>query len=358
MEKYSQFRDRGSGIAPFLPISPPPPTFLTLPLSVFLLAIRLPPLITLFTLYFTILTHLPLGPTPRKVLHWTFFGISGIWWIDLRIDGVRKGSINHAEHLPGPGDIIASSYASPLDAIYLATVFDPVFTASWPNEKRVMQISLLAATWRALRAPEIKPPSSAIPHLISLAELRKKHPRRPIVVFPECTPSNNRGILPLSRSLLSAPREARVFPVSLKYEKADVTTPVPGWWAGIGFLWALCGEWGHAVRARFAGGVKNETGREMAEAEEENGTAISAEEQWNGNDAGSGFDSGFPINRKKPENGAAETNEISREEQIFLDKIGEALARLGRIKRVGLGVREKAEFVKAYQGRGGKGKKR
>ena len=36
---------------------------------------------------------------------------------------------------------------------------------------------------------------------------------------------------------------------------------------------------------------------------------------------------------------------VTKEEKAFLDKIGEALARLGRVKRVGLGVKEKQDFV-------------
>lgn len=36
---------------------------------------------------------------------------------------------------------------------------------------------------------------------------------------------------------------------------------------------------------------------------------------------------------------------ISREQRAFLDKIGEALARLGRVKRVGLGVEDKKDFI-------------
>ena len=32
----------------------------------------------------------------------------------------------------------------------------------------------------------------------------------------------------------------------------------------------------------------------------------------------------------------------------MLDKIGESLARLGRVKRVSLGVKEKIEFVRAW----------
>ena len=35
-------------------------------------------------------------------------------------------------------------------------------------------------------------------------------------------------------------------------------------------------------------------------------------------------------------------------ERKVLDKVAEALARLGRVKRVGLGIREKSDFVKAW----------
>lgn len=35
-------------------------------------------------------------------------------------------------------------------------------------------------------------------------------------------------------------------------------------------------------------------------------------------------------------------------ERKVLDKVADALARLGRVKRVGLGIREKSDFVKAW----------
>ena len=41
--------------------------------------------------------------------------------------------------------------------------------------------------------------------------------------------------------------------------------------------------------------------------------------------------------------------EVSFEEQRVLDRIGEALARLGRNKRVGLTLRDKEAFVKAWK---------
>ena len=39
---------------------------------------------------------------------------------------------------------------------------------------------------------------------------------------------------------------------------------------------------------------------------------------------------------------------VTKEERVFLDKIGEALARLGRVKRLGLGVKEKQDFIVSW----------
>lgn len=43
--------------------------------------------------------------------------------------------------------------------------------------------------------------------------------------------------------------------------------------------------------------------------------------------------------------------ELSEPERRVLDAVAEALARLGRVKRVGLGAKEKDSFVKAWWGR-------
>ena len=46
--------------------------------------------------------------------------------------------------------------------------------------------------------------------------------------------------------------------------------------------------------------------------------------------------------------GSEDTETINAAEKRVLDKVAEALARLGRVQRVGLGVKDKAEFVKAW----------
>ena len=47
---------------------------------------------------------------------------------------------------------------------------------------------------------------------------------------------------------------------------------------------------------------------------------------------------------------------VSELEKRVLDRVGESLARMGRVKRVGLGVKEKADFVKAWTRQGRKQK--
>lgn len=42
------------------------------------------------------------------------------------------------------------------------------------------------------------------------------------------------------------------------------------------------------------------------------------------------------------------TGDVTASEKALLDQVGESLARLGRVKRVGLGVEEKQEFVRMW----------
>lgn len=106
MEKYSQYRDRGislwlysfdniltflgSGIAPFFPIQTQS-SGIYLPFHLFLFLIRLPILVTVTLSYFVILQWLPIGSLGKKASLWLILGTPGVWWIDLQIDGVRKG---------------------------------------------------------------------------------------------------------------------------------------------------------------------------------------------------------------------------------------------------------------------------
>lgn len=226
------------------------------------------------------------------------------------------------DRFPQEGSILASSCTSPIDPIYLAAIFDPIFTASYPTSRKVRRISLLEAVLANFFHPQSTPPQNA--DMIDLETLAARNPTRYIVVFPECTTSNARGILPFSPSLLSASPKTKVYPVSLKYTPADITTPIPH--AYFRFLWNLCSKPTHSVRTRIAEYVLNPSSKPSASRS----SAVDV------TDSSSETEALLDGNKEAT---------VTKEERAFLDRIAEALARLGRVKRVGLGVEEKKDFV-------------
>ena len=43
--------------------------------------------------YFVVLQWLPIGSLGKKASLWCILGVPSIWWIDLQVDGVRKGYV-------------------------------------------------------------------------------------------------------------------------------------------------------------------------------------------------------------------------------------------------------------------------
>lgn len=176
---------------------------------------------------------------------------------------------------------------------------------------------------RCFLHPQTTPPEDA--QLYDLETLTAQNPKRFIVVFPECTTSNGRGILPFSPSLLSASPKTKIYPVSLRYTPPDITTPIPH--SYFTFLWNLCSKPTHYIRTRIAEYVYNPTSRQAASKT----TALYASDGSSEAETLVGGDDS--------------DHAPTKDERAFLDKIAEALARLGRVKRVGLGVKEKQDFI-------------
>ena len=100
MEKFTKFRDPGTGIAPFLPIAPGSRAPLTIPLELTLCIIRIPLMLLVFVLEIVLVEWLG-EASLRKVLpqalgwiRWLFLRIllllCGIWWIEEQVDGVSQ----------------------------------------------------------------------------------------------------------------------------------------------------------------------------------------------------------------------------------------------------------------------------
>lgn len=290
----------------------------------------------------------------------------------------------NARRLPGPGSIIASSSASPIDALYLAAIFDPVFTASYPSTRLMQPLTLFQAMLRAFQSPE------QFPHpqtpLTDLPSVLARYPGRAVVVFPECTTTNGKGILPLGPSLLTSPSNTKVFPVSLRYTPSDITTPIPKSFST--FLWNLCSRPTHCIRVRIAEAVYNAPGSARAgvsthpssppssptptttrqlvhqqhrsslfsdRSSDDTTTSSSTDStivDVDQNHHHYSYDNKNNTSRDALDASKPSSDRLSKQEQIFLDRVAEALARLGRVRRVGLGVREKQDFVQKWASRG------
>lgn len=289
-------------------------------IGLWLLAFRLPLFVVYGAIYFLVLDYLPLPPFLRKLQLWMLLAIPGIWWIDLQLDGVKRGSLYQQppSRFPRERAVIAAQFTSPVDAVYLAAIFDPIFVVSYPETRKVQQVSLFRAVVLALTRPTIAIPRTG---LTTISAILEKNPHRIVAVFPEMTTTNGKAILPFSPSLLSSPADVSIFPVSLRYTPPDITTPVPGaWWS---FLWNLLSKPTHYIRVRVAEGVTNTStatnglGRPDMGAE----ALVTARE---------------------------DKDHLTAEEQRIMYRIGETLARLARNKLVGLTVVDKISFIEAW----------
>lgn len=148
------------------------------------------------------------------------------------------------------------------------------------------------------------------------------------MVFPECTTTNGRGILPFSASLLTAPPASKIFPISLRYTPADITTALPG--SYVSFMWNLNSKPTHCILVRIAECTYN-TSRNPRRSIDGRDTLR--------DDTESSTDTLL---------GSEDPNGVTAAEKLVLSKVADALARLGRVKRVGLGVKDKIGFINAY----------
>lgn len=314
----------------------------------FLFCIRIPFVTFAWFVWFAIIQWTRPGGLLRKANLWCVLGIPGVWWIDIQVDGVRRGSLSQTPpgRLPSAGQVIASSYTSPLDVLYLAAIFDPIFTQSQAGSRLVRPVSIEAALASCFDV-QPPPPFDEKRGCLPLADLIRQNKNRVIVVFPESTTSNGRGILKLSHSLLSATPQTRIFPVSLRYTPADVVTPIPGWLEAIRFIWRLNSQQTHCIRVRIGA----PTSVASAPPSDTASSPAAAAKARNGRRT-SGMDSNFfdtlDSTTKSSSQAGDQDEELSEQEQRVLDAVADALARLGRVKRVGLGVEEKERFVEAW----------
>lgn len=104
------------------------------------------------------------------------------------------------------------------------------------------------------------------------------------------------------------------------------------------FLWNLLSKPTHYIRVRIAEGI---TARDLeATSSPTRSSRSGARERKSANN---------PLAALEDQDGQPESEEpLNHEQQALLVQVAQALARLGRVKRVGLGVQEKKQFVSVW----------
>ncbi|RDX55724.1 hypothetical protein OH76DRAFT_764849 [Lentinus brumalis] len=285
MEKFSAFRDPGTGIQPFLrPIPPSGGELLAnllAPVGYALGVIKTAVLLALALVYF-VLVHgvcLILSPVPpihRAVTHLLTALLSrlalllvGLYWIPVDVVARKRGrnAPRNETWTPRGGDLIVCNWVSWVEILWLAFRFNPIFLLpvcetldlSSPTEKSAP----IARTpgrrtgtgSAAISSPAARNPTQRVPivgfrrvnllsmissagHLPLIAGLTSAKPEtleeirssadRPVVVFPECTTSNGRALLRFAevfRGMKVPVMKYKVFVMCVRYDPPTVFAP-------------------------------------------------------------------------------------------------------------------------------------
>ncbi|GLB33708.1 hypothetical protein LshimejAT787_0105920 [Lyophyllum shimeji] len=285
MEKFSAYRDPGTGIQPFLTPVPPTGTDLlakvTLPLRYVVGVARTTLVLALLLLYAALVPGLciifaPIPALYRAIVHIltaliarTALLVLGFFWIPAeQVSRKRRRGQNQTESWnPQAGDVIVSNWVSWVEVLWLAFRFNPIFVLpvsetvhtlpassqssspiSHTPGRRTGTGSANVQTFRKTTAPPISilgfrrvslpsmirltgqvPPyghSPSDPPPVALEELRKIADR-PIVVFPECTTSNGRGLLRFAKVFRQEVpvRRNNVFVMCVRYDPPTTMAP-------------------------------------------------------------------------------------------------------------------------------------
>ncbi|KAH9045596.1 hypothetical protein EDB85DRAFT_1907523 [Lactarius pseudohatsudake] len=279
MEKYSAFRDPGTGIQPFLTPVPPlgssTPLKIALPFLYVAGAVRTALVVAVAALYGVLVSGactllIPIPPIHNVVsyvltalLSRLTLLILGIWWIPVEKVSRKRGRSTESRESwrPGAGDLIVSNWSSWIEILWLAFRFDPIFvlpvsstlveqhdaspetgvagrktgTGSAAISSPVRRVARRAdivgfrktSLLRMITSTGKMPLDASSSNYSSLEEIRRKA-SRPLVVFPECTTSNGRGLLRFAEVFKDRAvpvKGYKVFIMCVRYDPPTVLSP-------------------------------------------------------------------------------------------------------------------------------------
>ncbi|KAH3688473.1 hypothetical protein WICPIJ_000536 [Wickerhamomyces pijperi] len=206
MEKYSQFRDKATGIAPFWPNSQTSssflsstnePTALTAIIEFILkhvtLVIKSVVLLPLCLLSLLFTGSLGFTNPITQSLNGLLLVAIGLTSTEYTVENIKTRNINKKVHFPVKGDLLFVNFSTPLDLFVLSTLCNDPFVCLIPTSKgHFKKVSVLEFFHLGLSEGSTTEFGSDF----TTAELKGKI----IFIFAEGTTSNGKSILPFSLS--------------------------------------------------------------------------------------------------------------------------------------------------------------
>lgn len=233
MEKFSSWRDKGTGISPFMPVPLPLSQEKSAFKRTLLLVVKVPlfiiklPFFILFTLAYYITSLKPLA-------NFVFFVLFGFKNIDFSVEGVKKSNIDVInKNKPSPNDIIVANYSSPIDGLIYALVAN---TYNWHNVKFLVPNQLGELFEYSLWSLVNHSFDNSV--LGSKVESLSSYKNKVVFLLLEGTTSNNKALLPFVP--LSPNYNFDGFAVKtlvLKISPGYLTMPIPV--SKLGYLFEL-----------------------------------------------------------------------------------------------------------------------
>ncbi|KAJ2844993.1 Vacuolar protein sorting protein vps66 [Coemansia brasiliensis] len=265
MEKYSKWRDSGTGIQPFL--QPVPARTQQTAFKSVLGAVKsyiVGPVVSVMRLASLALTVVAdtitntigvllvvpsikrkYSQCTRSVLARLALFIMGFYSIDAKTVGLQRGrrsGLKVRKVEVKSGDLIIANHVSYIDVLWLVAKYNPVFVEIDNASSMVQRISM----WTALRAPALQTPAllqaSNARTLKSVTEEARLNKLGPVVVFPENATSNGRALLrllPMFEEPENLDEKSQIHVMALKYPAQSFS---PAYSVGSQFwhLFVLC----------------------------------------------------------------------------------------------------------------------
>ncbi|KAA8912141.1 hypothetical protein TRICI_003606 [Trichomonascus ciferrii] len=221
MEKFSKYRDEATGIAPYLPISRIQDNQVVHVLKHVVGILKLPIIFVLLLIHGLVVQWIP--PARQSFLKLILLVMGLHAWNVSSEDKKRSRDRRLSKFLPQSGDMIVSNFISPLDPLVYSVLFDSMFALPTAEGNGYVQYSAFSLFFNALTLPTNSDKNTGRPLAEILSEASAQS--KVLVVFPEGTTSNGRGLLPIVE--VPVPKDCKVFPTALKYEPQEITTPLP-----------------------------------------------------------------------------------------------------------------------------------